>query len=240
MIKITLDEIEINIFKNQQQVKRERDNKLQKDRGMIYAMYDSRIFMDSLRYVNVNWTVMDYVANLTPGARLVKRPPEPPLLTLRNKMRPPSYYLDGFPVDYNAIVNIDINTVEFIDVLRSSMTSVAFGDLAYGGVILVYTKPPQESKANDNDRKAKNVATYIGEGFLEAREFYSPDYSLFSTTNPDNRTTLFWSPLINSDVNGKSTFKFYTCDKKSSYLVKIEGLSKDGKPFTAFHQFDVK
>jgi hypothetical protein len=240
MIKITLDEVEINSFKTEQQAKRSRDLKLQKERGMIYAMYDSRIFMDSLRYVNVNWTVMDYVANLTPGARLVKRPPEPPLLTLRNKMRPPSYYLDGFPVDYNAIVNIDINTVEFIDVLRSSMTSVAFGDLAYGGVILVYTKPPQESKANDNDRKAKNVATYIGEGFVEAREFYSPDYSQISTTKPDNRTTLFWSPLINTDVNGKSSFKFYTCDKKSNYLVKIEGLSKDGKPFTAFHQFDVK
>jgi hypothetical protein len=240
-IKITLDEIEITSFRDAQQAKIEKDRKLQKERGMAYAMYDSRIWMDSLSSVNVNWTIMDFVANYTPGARLVRNAPNPPTITFRNKRANPAYFIDGFPVDPNAIVNIDINTVQFIDVLRSSMSAVAFGDVAYGGAVLVYTYPPGHQKFEDtDDPTAKNVAKYIGEGFIEAREFYSPDYSKKGPRVPDNRTTLYWTPLKNTDAAGKSTMSFYTCDKQSTYLVKVEGMSKDGRPFVGYHTFAVK
>lgn len=241
MIKITLEEIEINSFKSQNQARIAQNEKLRKERGMAYHMYDSRIFLDSLGYVNVNWTVMDVVANHSPGARLLKRPPEPPLLTFRNKRRPPAYFLDGFPVDYNAILNVDINTVEFIDVLRSSMSSVAFGDAAYGGAVLTYTRRPGEGKNdNDDDTRKKNVAKYIGTAFQETREFYSPDHGKKSFAGPDNRITLFWSPLVKTDATGRSKIKFYTGDKKSEYLVKIEGMTLAGKPFVKYHTFEVR
>jgi hypothetical protein len=54
--------------------------------------------------------------------------------------------------------------------------------------------------------------------------FFLPDYSGNAFIAPDIRTTIFWSPNLNTDVNGKTSFEFYTSDIKSDFMIVVQGI----------------
>jgi hypothetical protein len=64
------------------------------------------------------------------------------------------------------------------------------------------------------------------------REFYSPNYSSFTTDNDkrDIRTTLYWNPsVITTHENNKVTLTFYNNDVTKAFRVIIEGVTSDGR-----------
>lgn len=239
-MSVQLDQVTIKVSRTK------RDAIIAKERGIIYPRYDSRVFMDSLKFFNPTWTVYDFVVNTTPGAEYVGRNSGDPSIRFRGGLnslgtvRPAVFYLDGVPISSTVVSTIDINTVDFIDVLRGLPATTMYGNDGMGGIIHIYTRL-KSAQPQKRDKK-KNVAKYIAEGFHEAREFYSPDYGAKSPIagKPDVRNTLYWSPLIKSDANGKSDFSFYTSDKKSKYIINIQGMTLDGRPFTGYSIFEVK
>jgi len=52
------------------------------------------------------------------------------------------------------------------------------------------------------------------------------------TRLPDYRNTLYWNPIVKTDNNGKSRIRFWSSDNKSDYLLTIQGLDSNGKPFS--------
>jgi hypothetical protein len=239
-MSVQLDQVTIKVSRTK------RDAIIAKERGIIYPRYDSRVFMDSLKFFNPSWTVFDFVVNTTPGAELVGRERGNPSIRFRGGLnslgtvRPAVFYLDGVPISSTVVSTIDINTVDFIDVLRGLPATTMYGNDGMGGIVHIYSRL-KSAQPQKRDKK-KNVAKYIAEGFHEAREFYSPDYGAKNqiTGKPDVRTTLYWSPLVQSDNEGKSSFSFYTSDKKSKYIINIQGMTKDGRPFTGYGFFEVK
>lgn len=73
------------------------------------------------------------------------------------------------------------------------------------------------------------------------REFYSPNANdLKNKRIPDFRNTLYWSPDVVIDGNGKGNVSFFTSDKKGNYIGIIQGLSVTGIPGVSYFNFEVK
>jgi len=63
------------------------------------------------------------------------------------------------------------------------------------------------------------------QGIYKAREFYQPDYDNKNILTPDNRTTIYWDPEIQTDSAGTAKISFYNSDLKGKALVSISGVS---------------
>jgi len=63
------------------------------------------------------------------------------------------------------------------------------------------------------------------QGIYEAKEFYQPHYENNNVQTPDNRTTIYWNPEIQTDSTGKATVSFYNSDLKGEALIRISGVS---------------
>ncbi len=63
------------------------------------------------------------------------------------------------------------------------------------------------------------------QGFYMAREFYQPDYENKNIQTPDNRTTIYWDPEVQTDSTGTAKVSFYNSDLKGKALIRISGVS---------------
>jgi hypothetical protein len=69
------------------------------------------------------------------------------------------------------------------------------------------------------------------EGLQQQRTFYSPEHANEDERlrrMPDFRNLLFWTPGLNTDIDGKGMFSFYTGDIPGKYLVVVQGLASNG------------
>jgi hypothetical protein len=63
------------------------------------------------------------------------------------------------------------------------------------------------------------------QGIYMAREFYQPDYENKNIQAPDNGTTIYWNPEIQTDSTGTVKVSFYNSDLKGKALIRISGVS---------------
>jgi hypothetical protein len=63
------------------------------------------------------------------------------------------------------------------------------------------------------------------QGIYMAREFYQPDYENKNISIPDNRTTIYWNPEIQTDSTGKAKVSFYNSDLKGEAFIRVSGVS---------------
>lgn len=104
------------------------------------------------------------------------------------------------------------------------------------GTEVIYKASKETIKKENNKRGFFNI-----KGVYPTKEFYSPLYDkkedkLF----PDSRKTLFWSPTLVSDKNGKINVSFYTSDIQSIFLGKLEGTDGNGLLGANFFELNVK
>lgn len=72
------------------------------------------------------------------------------------------------------------------------------------------------------------------------RIFYSPDYSVESTTSGDNRKTLYWNPQLILQPGQSKIVSFYTSDIKGIFYGRVEGIDETGNPVQAEFSFVVE
>ncbi|MBS1529748.1 MAG: carboxypeptidase regulatory-like domain-containing protein, partial [Bacteroidetes bacterium] len=119
---------------------------------------------------------------------------------------------------------IPISSIASVEIITDASLAAAYGVRGSGGVIIITTK-----KWNDMIRDAKNVranhADYFPPVFYKARTFYSPKYDAEKNdaSFSDLRTTIYWTPNLNTDERGNASFEFFNSDNKGTYLVVIEG-----------------
>lgn len=76
-------------------------------------------------------------------------------------------------------------------------------------------------------------------GYYEARKFYQPINQAANNFN-DQRTTIYWNPMIETDENGEATVTFYNSSLKTKVNVIAEGLTTLGNPVVKKATYEVK
>lgn len=151
------------------------------------------------------------------------------------KKIPVAYYVNGMPVDYNYLLNVDTKMVETVEIFNSDGLSSINRTTGTNGVVSVITKkPPKGEKISKDELLAMLPKNYeiefVPGGYSTARTFYSPKYENTSgnAAGSDYRSTIYWNPLVLTDKAGNASFEFFNSDGTGTYKAVIEGIDKDG------------
>ncbi|MBN1821019.1 MAG: TonB-dependent receptor plug domain-containing protein, partial [Prolixibacteraceae bacterium] len=159
-------------------------------------------------------------------------------ITIRGNSGPPMFLLDGVPDNIGLVSGISMKDIDKIEVLKSGYATSFYGSKGGNGVIAIYTRHG-DNKA-EIEKYVKGRIELTVNGFQQPNSFYSPKYTLknLDREEPDNRPTLYWSPEVKID-DEQPEAELYTCDDLSNYLIIAEGVSKNGKIFSAVKKFSV-
>ena len=113
---------------------------------------------------------------------------------------------------------LDVYTVKDVEYIRLNRTTTPY-------MVEVYLKPGVVPGGRDFD-----IHKMLG--YVDEMEFYSPVYDTPERVNnprPDNRTTLYWNPYVQTDTTGNGFVEFYTDDREDAELeITIEGITSNG------------
>ena len=137
----------------------------------------------------------------------------------------PALYVNGTQMDMGIIDAYPMSEVISVSYL-DKFESMAAGMGSETGAIILHVK-------NINAREKfliNSMAEVVVPGYAAPMEFYAPDYSVQNDRSKrDNRTTIAWAPMLQSNSLGDATISFWTADRQSDYRVVIEGITADGE-----------
>lgn len=136
--------------------------------------------------------------------------------------------LDGMPIDNEFANTINIQDIESIEILKSIGYTAIYGSRGGGGVIVINTKIGKPGYVSNV--YVPGVITYNPIGFVQAKEFYMPNYAdpKLNASVADLRTTIYWTPNIITDSLGNANVSFYNGDNTGKYRVVLEGTDLNG------------
>lgn len=98
-----------------------------------------------------------------------------------------------------------------------------------GGVVHITVKP---GRVNRDQDRSPSLLYFVPLGYQVPRYFESPRYDRGESAPYDARNTLWWSPDVAIE-GGRATLEWCSSDSPDfPYLIRIEGLDADGRPFT--------
>lgn len=236
---IELEEVSISA------TKMSRDQKLRAERGIIHSHYDKRIFMDSIMEMSPYKTVFEIVRDAIPGVQVVGNPGFDQRFRFRGGSNTitgsldAEVLIDGVRSSIQSLNAINPTMIEFVDILKGLSSTAIYN--APNGIVAIYTKQGRNTYSDGLFSRPDYVAYLTHDGYYFAREFYHPDYGSAFAGNEkiDMRTTLYWNPRVTTE-NGNASIDFYTADNATNYLIEIQGLTKDGRPFVYYDDLTVK
>ncbi len=91
------------------------------------------------------------------------------------------------------------------------------------------------------DETTTGLLEFMHPGYHKAKEFYSPDYDVEKEEHiiPDFRPTLHWEPELGFE-KGQAGVSFFTSDQTGDFVIRMEGIFTNGKPFFKEHMIKVK
>lgn len=102
-----------------------------------------------------------------------------------------------------------------------------FGDRGRDGVLLITRNPNYIPKKEQR----VNILPFRLLGYQIPEEFYVPRYDVDSVRRDnryDERTTIYWNPVVKLTGNKKAKISFYTADLYGTYSVILEGITREG------------
>ena len=98
-----------------------------------------------------------------------------------------------------------------------------------GGVVHIVVKPGELRRGTERN---PSLLYFVPLGYQVPRYFDSPRYDRGESLPHDLRNTIWWSPDVVLD-GGRACIEFCNSDRTDyPYLVRIEGLDADGRPFS--------
>lgn len=118
----------------------------------------------------------------------------------------------------------------------STMAESGYG--APNGMVAITLK---EGASLGSAEKRDNYIYFVPLGYQKAAAFYSPRYDLGDKHEIfDHRNTVFWAPSVKV-TGGKAELDFCNTDQMDyPYIVHMEGLTKNGVPFSGRSILDFK
>ncbi|RZK50850.1 MAG: TonB-dependent receptor [Pedobacter sp.] len=158
----------------------------------------------------------------------------------------PIIVFDGVPIEFDPInperylnlLDMTLEMVGSIEVLKSPIYTSMYGSRGGNGVILINSRSPLDML--DNSPQVSFIQNYLAKGFLIPKEFYSPNYSETKDTAFDNRTTVYWNPSIYTDEKGNFNFNYFNTDEKGLYRMVLEGINANGEMLRKVFHYQVK
>lgn len=150
----------------------------------------------------------------------------------------PLILIDNMQVPFEAVYDLRASEIDYVEVYKSASAAM-FGVNGFNGAMAIYTLKGVRMNKNLNKR---NFEVLSEGGYHASREFYAPKYDNTNKQKfiPDERSTLFWAPMITTDANGKASIEFYTHDKNTNVFIDIQGISKNGITGTGVSRFNIR
>ncbi|MBO3699645.1 Plug domain-containing protein [Roseivirga sp. E12] len=151
----------------------------------------------------------------------------------------PLILIDNVPVPYTAVYDLRATEIDYVEVYKSASAAM-FGVNGFNGAMAFYTLKGDKLRKAMNLKPGMRIIT--GNGYHAAREFYAPKYDESNKEQfiPDERSTIFWAPMITTDSEGKAQIEFYTHDKNSNVFIDVQGISKTGFTGVGSAQFAIR
>jgi TonB-dependent SusC/RagA subfamily outer membrane receptor len=139
------------------------------------------------------------------------------------------------PFDINSIPPSQVETIE---VLKYASASI-YGMDGANGVLVITTK---QGEARGRGVSSLGVLPIAPMGFYKARTFYSPkyDHTNIHSQPPDLRSTIYWSPEIQTGKDGKASFDYFNADGSGTYMVTIVGIDTSGNIGRLVYRYKVE
>lgn len=152
----------------------------------------------------------------------------------KNMEGDPMIFLDGILMDdINPIIALNSDQISRIDCLN---TQRILGSLSCNGILAVFTRKME----SDHVQNPNNIRFSV-EAPLPVSTYYSPDYQNNSqTTIPEYRQLLYWNPTIEIKGDTQKSFDFYASDQSGTYIIKVDGITSDGRTIQASTQIEIK
>jgi hypothetical protein len=141
--------------------------------------------------------------------------------------KPMQILINGF---FGQDINtIPVETISSIEVLRSGPLLTAYGSRGSDGILLITTKRSGQETGYPEEFPGV-LSGYRPKGYYKARQFYSPKYEVSQAEkqNNDYRSTISWTPFIDTDSNGNATLEFFNADSPGTYRIVVEGVDYKG------------
>jgi hypothetical protein len=151
----------------------------------------------------------------------------PGLMRKGAPLQPMQILVDGF---FGRDINdLNMETISSIEVLRSGNLLSVYGSRASGGVLVVTTKRGDQETGYPEEFPGV-LSGYRPKGYYKAKQFYSPKYEVSQAEKQKNdyRSTISWTPYIDTDANGNATIEFFNADNPGTYRVVVEGVDYKG------------
>jgi hypothetical protein len=134
-------------------------------------------------------------------------------------------FLNEAPSDITLLRTLRVADVALVKFWEAGF--VGAGSNFPGGALAVYTK----EKMVEKEKPAK-LSSVEYNGYSISKQFYMPDYNNKTIKHPaaDNRTTLYWSPDVYTDMETKTIkLNFFNNDFSKKFKVVVEGFDANGK-----------
>jgi hypothetical protein len=147
----------------------------------------------------------------------------------------PIYIIDGIMTSSTAkFLSIKPEDVLSIKIINNPNKLSQLGSLGQYGVIFIESK-----KGNLFSKVNENLFPVVG----LSQSVWKPEHAT-NITNvkagiPDLRSTLYWNPAVKSDLKGFNEITFMTSDDAGPMRIKVQGITAEGKPFSAENTFSV-
>ncbi|MBC7571780.1 MAG: hypothetical protein H7319_18930 [Spirosoma sp.] len=145
--------------------------------------------------------------------------------------------IDGVPVfDGDRVIEFSPLKIKQLDVLTNRYF---LGRTEFNGIVSFMT---YKSDLTGFPLDA-HVQKLDYDGLQLQREFYTPRYDLAnpqSSRLPDARTLLYWNPALQTSTDGNARISFPTSDQTGTYLIEVNGLTKEGRAGNQRATFRVK
>ena len=205
----------------------------------LYTSPARRIFPDSLpgSYLRVFDLLKLY------GARFVGAFPNEVILLRLRFGGSPLFVVDGLDVDAAFVDAMNVDDIEFIDILNPGNAG-GYSNRSGNGVVVIYTRGSLNLPQKRKPINLPNIKGFEVAGFSAVKNFQITDYSTSKTeqSKQDHRSTLYWQPNIkikSSEQQNSSSVSFYTNDLPGKYVIRVEGITTDGRPINAVKVFEV-
>lgn len=135
--------------------------------------------------------------------------------------------VNDFEEPMDQIRLIPIGALRNISLLDWMQGQIFFGDRGANGVLIISAEPGWTPK----DLGRPNVLPFKLLGFQMPDEFYVPKYDVDSVRKDnryDERSTIYWKPVVTIDEKNPGKLSFYTADTYGKYSVVVEGVTSKG------------
>lgn len=148
----------------------------------------------------------------------------------------PLYVIDGVLTDDSEyFMSLLPENVVSIKLIRNRDRLRRIGVFGNHGVVLVETTI---HKNYLNVPRGKNTFSMRGFTKPALKRSFQPEN--LGKRTPHFESTLYFNPNLVLDKNGRMSVSFYTADNPGNYKIYVQGLSSEGKSFTAEHDFQVR